>query len=189
MAFDIQIKPFLQHAWGIATHDFIYKSDDVDWPSSRIAYQVKAMLENAELSIGQAKNPTASAMRARTDGESANWRQLIAGVKARWGAAALPKVLRRLAQIIMKVRSTLDITWDDLWAAFDEATGREEGANTLNLSPYGALLEALITKCGPDLFNPLGHPKNRQYLFIPAEIVVPDLPKKISQFIIRTNPA
>jgi hypothetical protein len=189
VAFEVQIKTFLQHAWGIATHDFIYKSDDVDWPASRIAYQVKAMLENAELSIGEAKNLTASAMMARTDGESAELQQVIAGVKERWSPAALPNDLRRLAKIIIELRRTLRVKWVDLWAALDEATGRGEGAKTLNLSPYGALVEALISKYDVDLFEPLGHPKNRQYLFIPTEIAIPNLPNNISRFVIRTKAA
>ena len=41
--FEIQIKTILQYAWGIATHDLIYKTDEVSWPKERIAYQVKAM--------------------------------------------------------------------------------------------------------------------------------------------------
>ena len=50
----MQVKTFLQHAWGIATHDLIYKTDDVSWSRQRIAYQIKAMLEHAEMSIQEA---------------------------------------------------------------------------------------------------------------------------------------
>src|ERR1039458_7003995 len=36
IAFEVQIKTFLQHAWSIATHDLLYKSDDVNWSKERI---------------------------------------------------------------------------------------------------------------------------------------------------------
>ena len=51
IVFEVQIKTFLQHAWSIATHDLLYKTDDANWSKERIAYQIKAMLEHAEVSI------------------------------------------------------------------------------------------------------------------------------------------
>lgn len=56
IVFEIQIKTFLQHAWSIATHDLIYKSNEISWSKERIAYQIKAMLEQAELSISTVAN-------------------------------------------------------------------------------------------------------------------------------------
>lgn len=52
--FEVQIKTFLFHAWAIATHDLMYKANNVNWGRERIAFQVRAMLEHAETTIEQA---------------------------------------------------------------------------------------------------------------------------------------
>ena len=60
ITFEIQIKTFLQYAWGIATHDLIYKGDTISWSKARLAFQIKAMLEHAEISIEQVELVAAS---------------------------------------------------------------------------------------------------------------------------------
>ena len=186
LLFEVQVKTFLQHAWGIATHDFVYKTDDVDWSSSRIAYQVKAMLENAELSIGQASKLTGSAMLQKTDDLSADLRAMIVKIKQRWPSERLPKDLRRLAFTFGELMNKLDLGFDELWSITDKATARGEGANTLNLSPYAAVLAALIREKGARLFDRLLHTK-RDFVFVPAEIAVPSVPKNVSAKLIRTR--
>ncbi len=184
--FEVQVRTFLQHAWGIATHDFIYKTDDVDWPACRIAFQVKAMLENAELSIGEAQKLTTSAMLDRIDYEFTDLKEAIAKLKARWTADRLPKDLRRLAQTICDLAETLRIKVDDIWAALDAATHAGAGVNTLDLSPYGATLAALIAARGAPLFEPLSHPKCRESVFVPAEVDLPVLHADAYDHIVRS---
>ncbi|WP_088259358.1 hypothetical protein [Fimbriiglobus ruber] len=194
LQFEVQVKTFLQHAWGIATHDFVYKSDDVDWSGSRIAYQVKAMLENAELSIAEAQTLATSAMLNRIDGECKGLRIMIGEIKKRWEPARLPKDLRRLAQTLGELLQALDMSFNDMWAFVDEATAAGEGAKTLNLSPYSAVVAALLRKRGAaTLFGPLGKPWNKRSLFVPLEIDLPALPDAVQRKLIRpkdvTGPA
>jgi hypothetical protein len=185
LLFEVQIKTFLQHAWGIATHDFIYKADEVEWATSRIAYQVKAMLENAELSIGEAKKLTDSEMLDRCDWECQNLKDTIVTIKAKWDPTQLPTDLRRLAQNLLELSGTLRIEMKDIWEALDEATAAGDGTKTLNLSPYAATLAALLKKRGATLLNPLGHPKCRNMLFVPQEVTLPAVNDQITARIIR----
>src|SRR5262249_7637393 len=157
--------------------------NDVDWSTSRIAYQVKAMLENAELSIGKARQLTDSALLSRTDKQHSDLRDTIGEIKKRWESAQLPKDLRRLAVTISEMTWLLRMRAAELGAAVDEATEAGQGAKTLNLSPYGAILASLIRKRGAALFEPLGLPKNRDDLFVPLEVELPTLTADVSKHI------
>jgi hypothetical protein len=172
------------HVAPIATHGFIYKSDDVDWSASRIAYQAKAMLENAELSIGGAKKLTDSAMLSRCDRESSDLRDTIAEIRRRWAPDQLPKVLRRLALNISHLGRLLRLGREEVWAALEEATEAGEGAKTLDLSPYGAMLASLIRRRGAGLFGPLAKP-GRDALFVPLEVELPPLPDAARRRIVQ----
>lgn len=188
--FEVQVKTFLQHAWGIATHDLIYKSDEISWGSSRVAYQVKAMLENAELSITEAKRLTACAMLDRADEKTKEIQETIKALKQRWPQPeTLPKNLQGLAQNVIYISRTLNVDLDELWAIVDAATESGGGASLLNLSPYSAILDALVKKRGLALFTSLQHPKNSRSLFVPNEVELPQLPPKVRNWIIQPTPA
>ena len=182
--FEVQIKTFLQHAWGIATHDFIYKSEAVEWSTSRIAFQVRAMLENAELTISEAKNLTGSAVLDRCNYHLRDCQKAVDDLKKRWTTEHLPTDLRRLADNVLSLSYKLDIAMDAIWKAVDEATVAGEGALTLNLSPYATILSALVRKMGADAFSPLGNSRSKD-VFVPREVSLPDLSERIKQKIIQ----
>jgi hypothetical protein len=186
LLFEVQIKTFLQHAWGIATHDLIYKTDEASWGSSRVAFQVKAMLENAEMSISEVKRLTSCELLDRCDRETTTLADMIKQVKGRWTEpGTLPVNIQGLAKNIMDLADRLRLNLEDVWPAVDEATADGRGAKLLNLSPYAAILEALIAARGGDLFRPLAHPKNRHFVFVPGEIDLPALPHGAERFITR----
>lgn len=187
IVFEVQIRTFLQHAWGIATHDFIYKSDEVQWSTSRIAFQVKAMLENAELSIGEADKLTSAAMLDRMDWKSSDLKRTIADIRGRWEKDQLPKDLRRLGQNILELSEAIGLAMEELWRIVDEATAAGEGAKTINLSPYGAIITAVLKKWGPDGFRLPGEKWNKSRLFVPNEIDLPAFPADVQAKVIRTD--
>jgi len=184
LIFEVQVKTFLQHAWGLATHDLVYKTAEVNWATSRVAFQVKAMLENAELSINQAEALTTSEVIGKEDKYTDSLRRIIADIKKRWGVEQLPTDLRRLAQNLMELCRTLKLQYSDLWRAVDEATAKSKGAKTLNLSPYASVLESLIAE-NPEAFDRLAqaHPKAR--VFIASEVVLPSLGADALKKVIR----
>ena len=188
LLFEIQVKTFLQHAWGIATHDLIYKSDEANWGASRVAYQVKAMLENAELSISEAKRLTACTLLDRTDSRTEILAVTILNLKTRWAEpGTLPHNIHGLANNIIDLARTLRLNLPEIWSALDVATSAGRGAKLLDLSPYAAILDALIAERKTPLFTPLAHEKNDRHLFVPDEIELPMLPAKAKDWIVRPS--
>jgi hypothetical protein len=184
LLFEFQIKTFLQHAWSIATHDLVYKTDDVNWATSRIAYQVKAALENAELSIAEARRLTDATMLHKMDRASDEIQTTIKELRNRWTADQLPKDLRRLAQNVMEMARLLRIQIADLWQCIDDATAAGGGTKTLNLSPHAAIFSALLQQRGGSLLEPLASSR-RGRIFVPLEIDLPVLTPEVMSRIVR----
>ena len=68
------------------------------------------------------------------------------------------------------------------------SAGRGRGAKLLDLSPYAAILEALVANRKARLFSPLAHNKNDRHLFVPNEIELPALPDVPNKSILRPLP-
>jgi ppGpp synthetase/RelA/SpoT-type nucleotidyltranferase len=48
LPFEIQIRTALEHAWSVATHPLVYKTDHVNWKRIRLAAQLKALVEQMD---------------------------------------------------------------------------------------------------------------------------------------------
>lgn len=171
--FEVQVKTFLQHAWAIATHALVYKTDEVSWSKERIAFQIKAMLEHAELSIQEAERLAESNALAKEDGVSSDLRESISLVKAEWNADELPTDVRRLAENVTALRRALRVEIPDLEALL--TTGKATRGNThpANLSPYGVIVQYLAEAARDKLEEALTSTRSRFKVLIPAEIDLP----------------
>lgn len=187
LVFEIQIKTFLQHAWTIATHDLIYKTDSVDWEASRVAYQVKAMLEHAEASITSVKAIAESNQPARSDNETFELKAIIEWLRATW-VHGLPHDIVRLAECVRNFMAVIEIDLPRLAKFVSVATAAGKGASTLNLSPFCSIVETvLMSSDGIQSLESAATSKRRikQKIVVPSEIEFPKQSATVERLLYR----
>lgn len=143
IVFEIQIKTFLQHAWSIATHDLIYKGPNVDWGRARVAYQIKAMLEHAEISIERVDAMAESSLLAVTDEKLRKLKAVIDWLRSTWDDELLPKDMVRLAENIISICQAINVELNEIIECVRSDTAAGQGASLHDLTPFGVVLRSL----------------------------------------------
>ena len=174
-AFEIQVKTFLQHAWSIATHDLIYKSRDRRWGRSRIAFQVKAMLEQAETAIGAATVEDVVGAVDRRYRPYKNVSDVVSELERRWPEDRLPRDRATLAGNVLALMQALKMDRTEFFRIVDDATDDGRGARTENLSPFTACVQAVIDRRRETLLEYLqgGRQPKGFVVVLPRELELP----------------
>jgi hypothetical protein len=173
VVFEVQIKTILQYAWSVATHDMIYKSDSVSWPLERIAYQVKAMLEHAEVAIANAEQLARAPAVAKEDRRTADVTRVIAHLRDFWSEDQLPADVKRLADTIMGLFRSCELNVDKLPEVMYAERDRVKGVPT-DLSPYAFTVQALAHSDTVDFRRVVGRMRGESRIVIHEGMDLPD---------------
>lgn len=175
LVFEVQVKTFLQHAWSIATHDLLYKTDDANWSKERIAYQTKAMLEHAEVSIQEAESLATTSALAKENSRTTQIKAGIALVKQQWTADELPADIRRLAQNVLSLLDGLHINLGRLEAVLEHGKEARSGTHPTNLSPFATIIQYLFKYEKDKLSELLTRDARKSFrVLIPDEVEIPE---------------
>jgi len=131
MVFEIQIRTFFQHAWSTATHDLVYKSATFSWARSRVSYQVRAMVEQAEMTLEALDALTGFAGLLPDGSPEADQRALLDVVCSHWAPGELPANLRRMTEAVQLVCREIKLDRAELAGLLDR------GARDLAGHPAG----------------------------------------------------
>ena len=172
LVFEMQIKTFLQHAWTLATHDLIYKpADGTNWAMARVAFQIRAMLEHAEVSIEQVKDVSRSTFLAK---ENKNVKEIryVEKQLAQFWPNGLGNNVKRLSESILRLARLFDCRISTVfkWIKDDTLNGR--GAKLTSYSPYEIALEAILGHLRKDHDSIVHAIKEKNNLiFVPDEFL------------------
>lgn len=145
LRFEVQIKTFFQHAWSLGTHDLTYKTATPDWGKQRLAAQVKAMLEVAEVAISEANVIASSgAGMAKRDERIDDLKQAIETLTVEFGAGDLPDDLQRLAECVLLPLKLAKLSSSDLKGVLSDGRSRNGGSHPSDLSPFATVVQYLL---------------------------------------------
>jgi ppGpp synthetase/RelA/SpoT-type nucleotidyltranferase len=177
ITFEIQIKTFLQHAWSIATHDLVYKFDRVSWARNRVAHQVKALLEHAELSVSAISELEGSGLFPEVGSPESSQQRINELIASEWPEEELPEDRRRLATNVWALLNNCEFDIANLPGLLARGRTEFQGFHPRTLSPFQCVLLYVAMYEGASL-RPLldgSKPISGEYRIAVADIVLEQL--------------
>lgn len=188
VVFEIQVKTFLQHAWGIATHDLSYKTDDVRWGKDRIVAHLKAAIEFAEISIQQAEALSHGKALQLVHTPTTMTAEILSVCRKYWNVFDLPENQRGMAETIRTILQDCRLSASDLDKVLSDEKGRT-GSLPTNLSPYGTIIQLLLSSHQVTIERMLGDKRAKARLLITPEMNLPSTfnPSKFNERVIQVS--
>ena len=172
VVFEVQVRTFLQHAWSVSTHDVVYKSDSVSWGRERVAHQIKAMLEHAEIAVENMATLDASSSMPTSISAYQEVNDFIKIVKRNWPPDQLPFDLKRLAQSVLPAfRNIAGLASGDIETLLDNGKARYGGSHNVDWSPYRTLITYLAEERPAEFSCFLIDPGDSRRLFVYSEVL------------------
>ena len=175
MVFEIQVKTFLDYAWGISSHDIGYKGNSFEWGISRIIAQNKAVLDSVELSLAEYSNLANNQAVKLKNKEFEKTQKCLQLLKSFW--SDFPADSITLTRNIYSLMQALNLSNKSL----KEIIQIQNANKSLSLSIYGSIVRALIMEKGKDFFDKINqynkNQKAKVHVIIFKEINVEDIIK------------
>lgn len=180
LIFEIQVKTLLEYAWSKATHDFSYKSDHVSWAKERVAAQIKAVLDNVDISIYEMESISKSPFLDKKNPKYERLNEIINFMNKDFADKIdnpLPKDLKRLSEQINRFLQRTSTSLETLKTYLDQETVAGRGYKIKNLSAYSIIISSVLQQNAKSVENglsakPFG--KNPPKLVIPREVGIED---------------
>lgn len=148
LRFELQIKSMLQFAWTMATHDTVYKGNEISWANDRLAAEVKAALELLDYLFADVGR--AAALHPEKENEQyAGRRALLRVIRERCDEASLPPDLKRCVVTLEDFRILARWTVDEVVNAF-KSPAHDGLVSSSTLTPVQMFLAMLLLGMGDD---------------------------------------
>ena len=155
--------------------DFSYKGVVISWGRERLAAQIKAVLDNVDLSILEMEKLSSSSFLDKKNTKYELQKEIADFIHEEWGDKG-PEDLKRLSEVFVGILDICRLSVDDLKNALMDENNQGRGKNITNLSIYSILLQSLINHHGGKIIGYLKQKKQprRPQVFLPPEIELPE---------------